>query len=265
MKTHHAPLVVSHHGVVAARHPSELGHLKGHVQAVGKRVLAVGRVDDHLHLPEDAQTQESLSGLVGRLHHLHSRRQLQLRPLQQLQPLQGCSRSDRNVRQSGSWPGIFRRFPESADRPWSCRGHPRAPAELPPAQIKASKVLESVYWLVTSQTVASRPCSPGPPAELHHQLPEPQCRRLGPRDLAPAWAEGPGSATHREARYRGRKTRNTHPFPFRWKSAIRNELTQSLAKLASMTRPTCKLTAITITHQLWLTVACFIWAKFSFK
>lgn len=39
--THHTSLVVSHHGVVAARHPSELGDLKGHVQAVGKRVLTM--------------------------------------------------------------------------------------------------------------------------------------------------------------------------------------------------------------------------------
>lgn len=87
--THHAPFVVSNHGVVAARHLSELGDLKGHIQAIGKRVLAVRRVDDHFHFPEDAQTQESLSGLVGLLHHLHSKLQLQR------QSLRGCSLATR--------------------------------------------------------------------------------------------------------------------------------------------------------------------------
>lgn len=40
METHHAAFVVAHHGVVAARHPSELSDHKGHIKAVGKRVRA---------------------------------------------------------------------------------------------------------------------------------------------------------------------------------------------------------------------------------
>lgn len=75
--THHASFVVSHHGVVAARQPPELRDLKGHIQAVGKRVLTLRGVDDDFHFPEDAQTQESLPGLVGLLHHLHGKIWLQ--------------------------------------------------------------------------------------------------------------------------------------------------------------------------------------------
>lgn len=37
---HHASFVVSHHGVVAARHPPQLRHLERHVQAVGESVVA---------------------------------------------------------------------------------------------------------------------------------------------------------------------------------------------------------------------------------
>lgn len=38
--TDHAAFIVAHHGVVAARHSSELSHFKRHIQAIGKRILA---------------------------------------------------------------------------------------------------------------------------------------------------------------------------------------------------------------------------------
>lgn len=38
-QAHHASLVVSDHGVVAARHPPQLGDFERHVEAVGESVL----------------------------------------------------------------------------------------------------------------------------------------------------------------------------------------------------------------------------------
>lgn len=37
--THHASFIVSNHGVVAARHPSQLSDLKSHVKPVRKSII----------------------------------------------------------------------------------------------------------------------------------------------------------------------------------------------------------------------------------
>lgn len=70
-------------------------------------------------------------------------------------------------------------------------------------------MLKDVYSVVTFQTVTSRPYSPEPPAEVHDQFLEPQCRQLGPPVLAPAWAEGLGSATHRHQEHRQKDWKHT--------------------------------------------------------
>ena len=37
---HHASFIVSNHGVVAARHPSQLSDFKRHIEAIRKSILA---------------------------------------------------------------------------------------------------------------------------------------------------------------------------------------------------------------------------------
>lgn len=100
--THHTSFIVSHHGIVAACHPSQLSHLKCHIEAIGKSILTSGeqtigfflrsrwclmrqfpglystswRVNDDFHFPEDPETQQLLSGLVRPLHHLHRKTEL---------------------------------------------------------------------------------------------------------------------------------------------------------------------------------------------
>lgn len=87
------------------------------------------------------------------------------------------------------------------------------------------QVGNSGYSVVTVQTVASRPCSLELPAAVHTQRLEHRCRQLGPRVLAPAWAEGPGSATQKYTRYTGSTTTNTPTPPFELQIGS-HELTQ---------------------------------------
>lgn len=58
-------------------------------------------------------------------------------------------------------------------------------------------IRQCLVSMVTFQTEPSHPCFPELPAVVHAPRREPQCHRVGPRVLAPAWAEGPGSATQK--------------------------------------------------------------------